>query len=38
MSIWEFVGILALTVVIMACMLDTDWKRKLMRPRGGKRR
>ena len=36
MSIWQFLGVLALSVVIFVCMLDTDWKRKLLRHHGEK--
>lgn len=31
MSIREFIGVLTLAIVIFVCMLDTDWKRRLLR-------
>ncbi len=36
MGLWQFLGVLALSVVIFVCMLDTDWKRKLLRHHGEK--
>lgn len=36
MSICEFLGVLALAIVIFACMLDAGWKRKLLRRHGEK--
>lgn len=32
MSIWQFLGTLALALVIFVLLLDTDWKRRLLRP------
>lgn len=37
MSIWEFVGVLTLAIVIFVFMLDTDWKLRLKRHHGEKR-
>ncbi len=37
MSIGEFIGVLTLAIVIFVCMLDTDWKRGLLRHHGEKR-
>lgn len=34
MGLWQFLGVLALSIVIFVCMLDTDWKRKLLRHHG----
>ncbi len=36
MSFWELIGTLTLAIVIFACMLDTDWKRKLLKHHGEK--
>lgn len=36
MSICEFIGVLTLAIVIFTCMLDTDWKRKVLRHKGKK--
>jgi hypothetical protein len=36
MSLWQFLGVLALSIMIFAFMLDTDWKRKLFRHHGEK--
>ena len=38
MSLWQFLGVFAMSVAIFACLLDTDWKRKLLRHHGEKRR
>ena len=36
MSIWEFIGVFSLAIVICVCMLDTDWKCRLLRRHGEK--
>ena len=36
MGLWQFLGVLALAIVIFARMLDTNWKRKLLRHHGEK--
>lgn len=36
MSLWEFVGVLPLAIVIFVVLLDTGWKRKLLRHHGEK--
>lgn len=36
MSIWQFLGMIAFAAMILACLLDTDWKRKLLRHHGEK--
>lgn len=36
MSIFEFIGVLILAIVILACMLDTDGRRKPLLHQGEK--
>lgn len=34
MSSWQFLGMITLALVVFVCLLDTDLKRRLLRPRG----
>lgn len=36
MSIWEFAGHITFASIIFAFMLDTDWRRKLLKRHGEK--
>lgn len=36
MSVWQLLGMIAFAAMILVCLLDTDLKRKLLRPQGGR--